>query len=115
MQRIASNCILDVFVWLFYECTALRKTSIQKQHRYVDILQFVSDSFFVVLDETRFSKVKKYGSCFDFVLRLEHGQFFVNFAFWTTDNANIETKLRHLLADLKTNTVRSTRDNNPGV
>jgi len=116
LQSIDGHRLLDIHIRDVNKRADRTYACIQEKHCNVDVFDFVSNPFAVLLDRAQFVEVGNNSSCLDLrVLCNNLLKFLINFRLSATDDADVESLCCHLVTDLKADSVGSTSNQDPGV
>lgn len=107
---VHSDLVLNIFVCWSSEWCTTSPTSIKEQHTNIDVLNLVSEFSLVVLNLEEIIEIEYNAPCLDsweFFFNLS--EFCIYLGLIPADYANVEALSSELMANLKTDTVGSTR------
>ena len=105
LKCVNTALLLNIVVCDVCKCSALGKSSIKKEHRDIDILEYVAYLLLVLSDRAKLSEVENNREGLDFVFFLNFLQLFINLSLGPSNNANVESLGSHLVTDFQTDSV----------
>jgi len=115
LECVNTALLLHVVVCDVCECSALGESSIQEEHRDIDILKCVAYLFLIISNRAKLSEVENDREGLNFVLFLNFLKLFINLCLGPSNNANVESLGSHLVTDFQTDSVTASGHYGPRV